>query len=214
MMGKQRSKTVSFTDSVVLFAMGAAMLATGIILVALHAGGVFKGARGPVGEAGPAGASWSSANTTFEAFSIALNSNFTVPVAQTYYDLVDWTDAVDVITYPDVWPGALYQNLSTSTLNLTSGVFVPGTSGIYKFYYPTSGFGYTDDVNLVLTINGYGVSYPEYHTEPLYLRAGDEVSIRVSSPNQPTVVFPGFDPSGLPPTGRLYNIVWAMTKLS
>lgn len=179
-----------------------------LVVVSLTSSGVLRGPRG-VCNATCTGAT--------EVFSIAMRSDHVFANANLYESVVNWTDAVDTLNYPDVSPSVLFQHLNASVLDLAAGTFTVGTAGTYQFFLTQNGQS-PDSISYVrLTINGAGnldgwqtdaALYPSL----LNLDAGMVVGVEMLTLNLPTTTPAAAQPFYLP-GAFAYNLIWKMVKV-
>lgn len=210
----RRSKSPKLFSTTSVAVLNVVLLTTALVLISLHAGGVFKGAEGKRGPPGINGGVFGGA----EVFAIAMQSNHTVSAANQYEALLDWTDTVNVFTYPDVSTGMLFQNLSTGSLDLSTGTFTAGAPGIYQFFYPQNiqGVDSTSVVRMVVknngNINSWQTDAAQYPIL-LSLNVSDTVSLEAFTPQIPATILAKVYPYFL--TGNsTYNVVWSMIRIA
>lgn len=172
-----------------------------------------SGAQGPQGAQGPSGGAGAA-----EVFSIALGQNFASSAADTYDTLTDWTDTVDVPSFPDVAPESLFQNLTTGTLDLVNGTFTVGSSGVYLCTYPLRIDGNNGLFYTFLEVNGVGRASnweSEQSTYPqlLNLTSGDVILLKVITINNPNVIIYQTPTQTTVPL-IAYTFIWTMAKLA
>lgn len=169
--------------------------------------------QGPQGPQGPAGSGGSP-----EAFAIALGQNFASSAADTYDTLSDWSDAVDVPSFPDVAPETLFQNLTTGTLNLVAGTFTVGSSGVYLLTIPQNADGNNGVFYFYPIVNGVGRAAMwqadrAIYTSMLNLTVGDVVTIEAITPTNPNVIIYQQTTQTTAPL-IAYTIIWTMAKIA
>lgn len=172
-----------------------------------------EGPRGETGPQGPPGLN----GTVSESFSIAMNVSFYAEFSDIYYPVTGWTDTVDTVTYPDVPPQSLFQRLDTSTLNLTSGVFVVGTAGVYQITFSKAVYGTPDYAYPCVFVNGVGSGctgmFTDGITNTLFdLQAGDVLDLRVVTGQNGVTTLPGKPLTPNVASWLTYNLVWTLSK--
>ena len=210
----RRVKSPKFFSGTGVAILNVILLTTALVLISLHAGGVFKGSEGKQGAPGMNGGVFGGT----EVFAIAMQSNHTVSAANQYEALLDWTDAVNPTIFPDVSTGMLFQNLSTGSLDLNTGTFTAGAAGISQFYYPQNiqGVDSTSIVRLVVkntgNINSWQTDAAQYPIV-LKLNASDTVSLEAFTPQFPATILAKVYPYFLPGNST-YNVVWTMIRIA
>ncbi len=173
-----------------------------------------EGVPGPPGLPGSC-----SCGNAAESFSVALETSFLVPFANTLEPIVGWTDTS---TLPDIPAGLLFQNLDTGSLDLAAGVFTVGVPGVYYISYSQNGLAEFTTFYLQMMVNGVASVVSPYTDGAIYsallsLDTGDTVQIAAINSNDGEIL-PAINTlqsfSALAPNNQTYNIVWRMFLVS
>lgn len=212
---KVKSPMPAFTS--IMFVVSFAMLVVGITLVSLAASGAFEGGMGPRGFNGSTGATGPSGGYgSPEAFSVAMRGVFTYTNTSAYETITNWTDVVDTIAFPESTPRQLFQNLTTGTLNLATGVFTVGSAGVYQFLFPQNVDGTDGIFYFRVGVGSNGVntwqSDAALYSAFLYLDVGDTITLQGFTPTYPNQIDPASSNLFAGPSS--YRLVWRMAKVA
>lgn len=222
-MFKQKTRR---TDVNGIYVVSALLMVTGIVLLSLHLSGVFKGSRGPAGPAGingtdgaagpPGPAGVDGAGTTPEAFAVTLNAPY-VFSTNFYEPITNLTATVFTDGFPDVSPRTFFVDVTTSTMNLATGVFTVGATGTYfvSFTHLFSASGCSPSFQLTINGAGNGMVHQgvEVYTSAIRLVAGDFVQVRGWTIDLPCTL-PVNTLTDFQVPANSYSFMWAMAKIS
>lgn len=163
---------------------------TGVRTISTNTPGILRitNAGGPTGTGDIAidyiGSGGGGGTVPLESFQVALSADITRTNSQTWIPVAPLTDTVDTGTFPGIDTSSLFNDMTSGTLDLVTGVFTVGTSGYYLVSFQcTEGGGtviapFIDDDKLLMA-NLASNGSEDLIVRTVYLNAGQTVRLKL-----------------------------------